>query len=155
MSSVTTLCFYKDFKGKKGPSWPWSWFTNSYQSVPITWLVGFMMFNTTFNNISIISWRSVLLVEKTGESGENHWPVTSHWQTLSHNVVHLALIETRDRAVKQFEFNWGEKNIPSTAKSLLDLMAEIDDWTKQSGKGISYCFNCLEDIHLPILFYTL
>ena len=19
--------------------------------------------------------------------GENHWPVTSHWQTLSHNVV--------------------------------------------------------------------
>ena len=28
-------------------------------------LVGFMVFNTTFNNISVISWRSVLLVEKT------------------------------------------------------------------------------------------
>jgi len=24
-----------------------------------------MMFNTTFNNISVISWRSVLLVEET------------------------------------------------------------------------------------------
>ena len=22
-----------------------------------------------------------------GGTGENHWPVTSHWQTLSHNVV--------------------------------------------------------------------
>jgi hypothetical protein len=27
--------------------------------------------------------------------GENHRPVASHWQTLSHNVVHLALIEIR------------------------------------------------------------
>ena len=31
--------------------------------------------------------------KETGEPGENHWPVASHWQTLSHNVVHLALIE--------------------------------------------------------------
>ena len=54
-----------------------------------------MMFNATFNNISIISRRSVLLVEETGGSGENHWPVSSHWQTLSHNVVHLAMIEIR------------------------------------------------------------
>ena len=46
-----------------------------------------MVFNATFNNISAISWRSVLLVEETGVSGENHWPITSHWQTLSHNVV--------------------------------------------------------------------
>ena len=30
---------------------------------------------------------------KPGVSGENHWPVASRWQTLSHNVVHLALIE--------------------------------------------------------------
>ena len=45
---------------------------------------GFMEFNATFNNISAISWRSVLLVEETGE---NHCPVASHWQTLSHKVV--------------------------------------------------------------------
>jgi len=29
-------------------------------------LVGFMVFDTTFNNISVISWWSVLLVEETG-----------------------------------------------------------------------------------------
>jgi hypothetical protein len=26
-------------------------------------------------------------VEETGVPGENHWPVASHWQTLSHSVV--------------------------------------------------------------------
>jgi hypothetical protein len=31
-----------------------------------------MVFNATLNNISIISWWSVLLVEKTGGLGENH-----------------------------------------------------------------------------------
>jgi hypothetical protein len=30
-----------------------------------------MVFNATFNNISVISWRSVLLVEETGGPGEN------------------------------------------------------------------------------------
>jgi hypothetical protein len=48
---------------------------------------GFMVFNATFNNISVISNWSVLLVEETGGPGENHWPVASHWQTLLHNVV--------------------------------------------------------------------
>jgi hypothetical protein len=31
-----------------------------------------MMFNTTFNNISAISWRSVLLVEETGVTRKNY-----------------------------------------------------------------------------------
>ena len=45
--------------------------------------------NDTFHNISVISWRSVLLVRAV----ENHLhllhyvPVANHWQTLSHNVV--------------------------------------------------------------------
>ena len=46
-----------------------------------------MVFNATFNNISVISWRSVLLVEETGVPGENHRSAVSHWQTLSHNIV--------------------------------------------------------------------
>jgi len=54
-----------------------------------------MVFNATFNNISVILWRSVLLVEETGRPGENHPPVASHRKTISHNVVHLALIEIR------------------------------------------------------------
>ena len=49
--------------------------------------VSVMVFNATFKNILIISWRSLLLVEETRVSGENHWPAVSHWQTLSHNVV--------------------------------------------------------------------
>ena len=40
--------------------------------------VFFMVFSATFNNISAISWRSVLLVEETGGPGENHRPVASH-----------------------------------------------------------------------------
>jgi len=51
-------------------------------------LGGFMAFNVSFNNISVISWQSVLLVEGTRE---NHQPVASHWQTLSHNVVSSTL----------------------------------------------------------------
>jgi hypothetical protein len=34
-----------------------------------------MVFDATFNNISAISWRPVLLVEETGVAGENHQPV--------------------------------------------------------------------------------
>ena len=52
-----------------------------------------MVFYATFNNISVISGQSVLLVEETGGPRENHRPVASHWETLSNNVVHLALIE--------------------------------------------------------------
>jgi len=35
-----------------------------------------MVFNTTFNNISVtcISWRSDLFVEETRVPGEKHWP---------------------------------------------------------------------------------
>jgi hypothetical protein len=33
-----------------------------------------MVFNATFNNISAISWWSVLLVEETRVPGENHRP---------------------------------------------------------------------------------
>ena len=44
-------------------------------NIGLTW---FMVFNATFNNISTISWRSVLLVEELGRPGENHRPVASH-----------------------------------------------------------------------------
>jgi hypothetical protein len=37
-----------------------------------------MVFNATFNNISVISWWSVLLVEETRVPGQNHRPVASH-----------------------------------------------------------------------------
>jgi len=50
-------------------------------------LGGFIVFYATLNNISVISRRSVLLLEETGVPGENHWPVASHWQNLSHIML--------------------------------------------------------------------
>ena len=47
-----------------------------------------MVFNATYNNITVISWRSVLLVEESRKS----------LTTLSHNVVHLALIDNIELA---------------------------------------------------------
>ena len=91
-------------------------FTNSFRAWKVVWLtimnvfvekqnliipvyvylfVCLTVFNVTFNNISVISWRSVLLMGENGGPGENHRPVASHWHTLSHNVVHLTLIEIR------------------------------------------------------------
>jgi len=37
-----------------------------------------MVFNATFNNILLISWRPVLLVEETAVPGENHGPLAGH-----------------------------------------------------------------------------
>ena len=37
-----------------------------------------LLFKVTFNNISVISWRSVSLVEETGVHGENHRPAANH-----------------------------------------------------------------------------
>ena len=42
-----------------------------------------MEFNAICNNISVISWRSVLLTDELGENLH----VASHWQALSHNVL--------------------------------------------------------------------
>ena len=37
----------------------------------------------------------VLLVEETGVPGKNHRPVSSHWKTLSHNVISNTLRQDR------------------------------------------------------------
>ena len=38
----------------------------------------FLVFNVTFNNISVILWMLVLLEEETGGTRENHRPVANH-----------------------------------------------------------------------------
>jgi hypothetical protein len=55
-------------------------------------LVWFMMFNATFNNISVISWLSVLLVEEIGVPGINI-DLSQVTDKLSHNVSSTSLHE--------------------------------------------------------------
>ena len=45
-----------------------------------------MVLISTFSNISVVSWWSILLVDETGVHEESHRPAASHSQTLSHNV---------------------------------------------------------------------
>ena len=49
-----------------------------------------MVLNATFNNISVISLQSVLLVEESGVPGEDYQPVSGLWQTFSQNVPSTA-----------------------------------------------------------------
>jgi hypothetical protein len=65
------------------------WMCKMYNHQLLSWiLLFFYRFRTrlitTFNNISVISWRPFSFVEETGEPEENHWPVAGKWQTLSH-----------------------------------------------------------------------
>ena len=66
-----------------------------------------MVFNATYNYISVISWQSVLLVEETGVPGENHWIAVSHWQTLSYNVVSSTPRHELQRYVLSLKTNAG------------------------------------------------
>jgi hypothetical protein len=53
-----------------------------------------MVFNATFNNISVISWRSVLLVEETGGPEENHrpsWNCHLHIHESTHFILFVLL----------------------------------------------------------------
>jgi hypothetical protein len=52
-------------------------------NITVVLLLIFMVFNVTLNNISVIAWRSVLLVEKTR-------PAISHGHNSSHNDVSSA-----------------------------------------------------------------
>ena len=48
----------------------------SKMSIRLVFFVPLVVFNATYTNISVISWRSALLLEETGGHGENHQPVS-------------------------------------------------------------------------------
>jgi len=96
-----TLCIHTDFRNsavwyfilfwRKGKLFisrlwrPWRECNSQWSGSFVGWLV--MVFNATFINISVRSWRSVALLEETGGTRENHQPTASHGQILSHNVA--------------------------------------------------------------------
>jgi hypothetical protein len=90
INSLRGLLVWKICKGKFEVVSFVIWFA---RKLIVCLFVCLMVFHATFNNIAVISWRSVLLVEETRGAGGKHRPVAIHWQTLSHNVVHLGLIE--------------------------------------------------------------
>ena len=57
-------------------------------------LVGLMVFSATINNISVISWWSVLLVEETGVPGKKQPTSASHWQTRRLRVQYFNFYKT-------------------------------------------------------------
>ena len=70
-----------------------------------------MVFIATFNDISVVSWRLVLLVEETGVPRENHRPAASHWQTLFIHVVTVAgdhenILVLQTMQIRINEFKW-------------------------------------------------
>ena len=78
------FCFYSISHIVSSLSIPIGFFSvNSYYDYEIRvlivdWFYGFMVFSAIFRNISVISWRSVLMVEENGVPGENHRPAASH-----------------------------------------------------------------------------
>jgi len=118
---------------------------------------GSMVLNATFNNISVILWRSVLLVEETGVSGENHRSIASFWQTLSHNVVHLALSRIRIHNMSWTFFSQNLKkntNFSSPSKNnLIFVSIAINCWLggKTYPLKINYLF--LSNGFSLVLFY--
>jgi hypothetical protein len=105
-----------------------------------------MMFNATFNNMSVISW-SVLLLEETKGHRENHRPVASHWQTLSHNVVHLVLIEIRTHNINGSDMQ--ELVVPIMISLIESCCLKGSYWTK-----CSYCLSWSHDL-IKVLSYSL
>jgi hypothetical protein len=55
-------------------------------------LVWFYGFKVIFNNISVISWLSVVLVEDTGVRGKNHRPIANNNIDIQF-IVHDTLLE--------------------------------------------------------------
>ena len=53
-----------------------------------------MVFNATCNNISVILWRPVLLVEESGVAGENHRLVTDKLYQIMLYRIHITLLIT-------------------------------------------------------------
>jgi hypothetical protein len=86
-SRLVVFFGYFDFHYQK--NWLWWWSQDIFFTVLCCFISCFilMVFNATFNNISVISWQPVFLVVEIEVSEENHQPAASHWQTLINGIT--------------------------------------------------------------------
>jgi hypothetical protein len=76
--------------------------------------VSVMVLSAIFNNISVISLRSVLLAEETGVP-RNHRPAACHCQTLSHNVVLIPILKVNLSFYRKLF--WTDRGFPPKIES--------------------------------------
>jgi hypothetical protein len=82
------------------------------------------VFNATFNNISVILWQLVLLVEETGEPAENHRPATS---TPTRIYVKELLPLMKEMKVKAFAHITGGGLLENVSRILPSELAALID----------------------------
>ena len=109
-------------------------------------LVGwFMVFSATFNNISGISWRSVLLVGETGLPGENHRPVQvtdKHYYKRLYRV-HLSWAGPEFTTLVVID-----TDCTSSCKSNYHTITTTTEWYgRNPNEFVLYCTSC------AIIFY--
>ena len=107
------------------------------------------MFNATFNIISNISWLSVLLVEETRVSVENHWPAAKNSKKMTKMLIvnnwHLLV------AISHYDlgsmFSWSQKRLNYLVFQSFDL--DLPD--KNYSRNVSCTLK--RDLITYLLFY--
>jgi hypothetical protein len=85
-------------------------------------------------------------IDNSGRPWENHRPVACHWQTLSYNVVHFALIEIQTHNIsgdRHIGFEEGSITIKGYHSDIRGFTSNMS--TEDGGIMISFC--CRNDNH--------
>jgi hypothetical protein len=94
-------------------------------SITIDWLIDFWCFNATFNNISAISWRPVLVVEEARVPGENHRPAwLAQWVRSLDLTTHTSILPIRVGSTPAFvHYKTGCTRLAATCDKVYQLLA--------------------------------